>query len=284
MIVREAEEFKKHSCTLGRGKGDFAIHPSSDIPSPSTQTFKYLSTKQGTMRVFQLPANIGRIVHISLDETDEEPDLIFRDYQTEANTGDLRFRRWPMRAHKCRGKLLTNYFSQNSGEPYHYVGGTENTVPFGNAPKAVVKAQQLIANRVTAALGRLVEFNEILSAAYMQDQKMAFHSDAERGLGPTVAGFSMGSPAVIHFRRMRRKGSQEKQVIELSIVLRHGDILVMDGAEVQLQYQHTVVPVNFRIAATARFIDPSTHIKAEVKPDIKLFQHPPAPPGPMVEG
>jgi len=186
-----------------------------------------------------------------------EADDIFIEYQQQATAGELKFRRWPLRTHKCRGALLTNYFSQNCGEPYQYVGGTANTVPFENAPGAVLKARALIQKRMQQALGKHVEFNEILSAAYMERQKMAFHSDNEIGLGPVVAGLSLGSPALMHFRiHAKHDPLKELKGNLLSFVLRHGDILVMDGGSVQEYYEHTVIPNNFRIAATARYITP----------------------------
>jgi len=169
----------------------------------------------------------------------------------------LAFRRWPLRAHKCRGTLLTNYFSQNTGEPYQYVGGTANTVPFDAACSAVLNARSLIEERVFESLSKEVSFNEVLSAAYMEQQKMAFHSDSEKGLGPLVAGLSLGSAAFMHFRlHSQFVPSGQSRKIDLTFILRHGDVLVMDGHEVQRHYEHTVVPVNFRMAATARCITP----------------------------
>ncbi|KAG5647047.1 hypothetical protein DXG03_001417 [Asterophora parasitica] len=93
---------------------------------------------------------------------------------------------------------------------------------------------------------------------------MAFHSDSERGLGPFVAGLSLGSPALMHFRAHRKFRLDEEaktQAIALTVVLRHGDILVMDGDGVQEGYEHTVIPTNFRIAATARSINVTTRIE-----------------------
>ncbi|KAK0220197.1 hypothetical protein IW262DRAFT_1272276 [Armillaria fumosa] len=199
----------------------------------------------------------------------QEANRIFIKYQEQAMEGKLIFRRYPLRA-VSRGDLLAHYFSQNSGEPYHYVAGTENTVPWDQAPSAVVDARALMQHRIKMALGDTCEseFNEVLSAAYMQKQKMAFHSDSERGLGPTVAGLSLGSPALMHFRKLRQKRRKEIPVPEneektdkvLSLVLRHGDILVMQGANIQRCYEHTVVPSNFRIAATARYINPNSFV------------------------
>ncbi|KAL7281445.1 hypothetical protein ACG7TL_004758 [Trametes sanguinea] len=218
--------------------------------------------------VYILPENRGRIYLITGNPLiNRIADEIFAEYQEQARSGELRFRRWPLKSHQCRGTFLTNYFSQNrisyilpAGEPYQYVGGTANTVPFDSAPSAVVKARSLIQDRmasVVQAERERYEFNEVLSAAYMEKQKMAFHSDAERGLGPRVASLSLGSSAHMHFRLLKKyrtdKGSGS-HVNALTLFLRHGDVLIMDGAEIQEYYEHTVVPLNFRIAATARYI------------------------------
>ena len=56
-----------------------------------------------------------------------------------------------------------------------YVGGTDNTVPFTEAPACVRKALDLIKER--AYLGLQLDepfnFNEVLSAAYLERQKMS---------------------------------------------------------------------------------------------------------------
>ncbi|KAK6996677.1 2OG-FeII-Oxy-2 domain-containing protein [Favolaschia claudopus] len=212
-----------------------------------------------TRLTFELPEDKGRIHLIKAPRMSNlEADSIFEAYQQQAADGTLLFRRWPLRSHKLRGPLLTNYFSQNSGETYQYVGGTDNTVPFDRAPSAVVQARDLIERRLKEALGVDHKFNEVLSAAYMEQQKMAFHSDSEKGLGPVVAGLSMGSPALMHFRRLLKYvGPDEARTNALTVILRHGDVLVMEGAGVQDCYEHTVVPCNFRIAATARWIQPN---------------------------
>ncbi|KAF9464938.1 hypothetical protein BDZ94DRAFT_1189835 [Collybia nuda] len=233
---------------------DHLIARNSGIVQEPMKTFS-LAKGMGQTQTFVLPDGKGQIHHIQSGTwNSEEVDEIFRDYQEQAAAGKLLFRRWPLRSHKCRGPLLTNYFSQNSGEPYQYVGGTANTVPFSKAPGAVVQAREFIQTRIHQALGIDLTFNEVLSAAYMEGQKMAFHSDAEPGLGPLVAGLSLGSSAFIHFRP---RSTPKARPVAISFVLRHGDVLVMDGAEVQQYYEHTVVPTNFRIAATARNIYPS---------------------------
>lgn len=56
-----------------------------------------------------------------------------------------------------------------------YVAGTENTVTWEDAPSAVVAARELIYERMRQALDmkEKYEFNEVLSAGYMEKQKMA---------------------------------------------------------------------------------------------------------------
>lgn len=54
-----------------------------------------------------------------------------------------------------------------------YVGGTGNTVPFDKAPSSVCSALALIKERSRLALQKDIPFNEILSAAYMEKQKMS---------------------------------------------------------------------------------------------------------------
>ncbi|KAI0630126.1 hypothetical protein C8Q77DRAFT_243759 [Trametes polyzona] len=131
----------------------------------------------GYYHVYILPENRGRIYLILGSKMiNRTADEVFEEYQAQAKTGKLRFRRWPLRMHQLRGTLLTNYFSQNTGEPYQYVGGTANTVPFEGAPSAVVKARDLIQSRMASVMqaeAGQYHFNEVLSAAYMEKQKMA---------------------------------------------------------------------------------------------------------------
>ncbi|KAJ6478098.1 hypothetical protein C8R47DRAFT_1139341 [Mycena vitilis] len=239
---------------------DSLVDEWSGIKRSSTVFFNLRDTPgaTGQYQTFELPDGKGKIHLIKTNRMGNvEADRIFEAYQQQASEGTLHFRRWPLRSHKLRGPLLTNYFSQNSGETYHYVGGTDNTVPFDRAPSAVLQARDLIEKRIHEALGSNHRFNEVLSAAYMEQQKMAFHSDSEVGLGPVVAGLSMGSPALMHFRLLSKYAPLgEQRANALTVVLRHGDVCVMEGAGVQDFYEHTVVPCNFRIAATARWIQP----------------------------
>jgi hypothetical protein len=49
-----------------------------------------------------------------------------------------------------------------------------------------------------------------------------FHSDSEPGLGSVVASLSLGAPALMHFRLLKKYEDSEKpRRIALSLVLRH---------------------------------------------------------------
>lgn len=66
----------------------------------------------------------------------------------------------------------------------------------------------------------------------------------------------------MHFRplkKYRKDSGGGLKCNALTLFLKHGDVLIMDGAEVQEYYEHTVVPLNFRIAATARYINNRNH-------------------------
>jgi len=259
-VLRSAAEFRHQ--VQGAHFTQHRHAPESGIIKSQTQMYNY-GRGYSTYVTFQLPHSRGKIhVIFSCPFANQTADQILAKYQEEATNGRLRFRRWPLRSHKCRGALLTNYFSQNTGEEYHYIAGTENTVPWNEAPAAVEGARKLINDRMLQALNLKYEFNEVLSAGYMEKQKMAFHSDAERGLGPTVASLSLGASAYMHFRvhnHFVKELSEDCSREVLSLYLRHGDVVVMEGAEIQKYYEHTVVPLNFRIAATARYIDSSNH-------------------------
>jgi hypothetical protein len=76
-------------------------------------------------------------------------------------------------------------------------------------------------------MGEPLDLNEVLSAAYLEQQKMTFHSDAEKGLGPVVSALSLGSPALMQFRpvplskKNREHDSKHKKRVVLTLELRH---------------------------------------------------------------
>jgi hypothetical protein len=95
-------------------------------------------------------------------------------------------------------------------------------------------AEDRINRQVEVALGRRVEFNEVLSVLYREGQKMNWHDDGEVGLGPVVASLSLGSVATMSWRPKGRKCEvkeharaygqvkRENAATVLSITLSHG--------------------------------------------------------------
>jgi hypothetical protein len=61
-----------------------------------------------------------------------------------------------------------------------YIGGAERTTPLEEGPEPVRDALKLIQHRIATALGKHIHFNEVLSAAYMEKQKMAVSSCSPR--------------------------------------------------------------------------------------------------------
>ncbi|KAA1473949.1 hypothetical protein DENSPDRAFT_780878 [Dentipellis sp. KUC8613] len=262
-VIRSHKDFWAQQTQLGIYHHKVA--PGSGILVGRTMTrYNRDGSQQASYQTFTFPEGRGKIHHIQGSQlVNKEANEIFKEYQEQAKNGQLLFRRFPLR-NVSRGELLTNYFSQNTDHEYlQYVGGADRTEPLETGPPAVLRALRLVGRRVKQLLGLDAHFNEVLSAAYMEQQRMAFHSDAERGLGEVVAGLSLGSTALMHFRLhsqfVPHNDKKTNRNTVLTVALRHGDILVMEGHDVQKYYEHTVVPVNFRIAATARSISPENY-------------------------
>ena len=69
-------------------------------------------------------------------------------------------------------------------------------------------AKNEISSVVHNTLQSTVEFNQVLSVAYMEGMGMNYHSDGEDGLNDTVASLSLGSPAKMSFRLRNRPGKR----------------------------------------------------------------------------
>jgi len=80
---------------------------------------------------------------------------------------------------------------------------------------------------------------------------LQFHTDSEVGLGPLVAGLSLGSPALMHFRLLAKHtdpGSQRN--IAISIILRHVS-LVQLCRELRVKFPTGRRPCNGRCRSSA---------------------------------
>lgn len=124
------------------------------------------------------------------------PDAMWLDLQTAP---DLGLRRRPLACSTLQGPLLTQHFAVNYGMPYKFVAATSSR-PFAGAAAAVVAARSRLDWAARLVGGSQDAFNELLALGYFERQKIDYHDDGERGLGPTIATLSLGAPATMKVR------------------------------------------------------------------------------------
>ncbi|KAK8861420.1 hypothetical protein IAR55_002239 [Kwoniella newhampshirensis] len=209
--------------------------------------------------------DVGKVYHVMHNQFELANELLDR-YQREAARGGW-FQRRALKTNAIKGPMLAQHFALNSGASYKYNVDVVS-LSFEDSPSCVIHALDLITKRVESVLREKVPFNECLSVMYREGQKMSWHDDGERGLGPVVASLSLGSPAIMSFRRKQARvepnqgyyigrataSARVSPPVALSITLSHGDIMIMQGREIQKRFDHRVIPQGFRIAATARTI------------------------------
>lgn len=93
-------------------------------------------------------------------------------------------------------------FAMNFGFPYKFAasGGSR---PFEGAPTAVRSARALLNWAQRAFVNEKAgdqDFNEELVFAYLESQKIKYHDDGEKGLGPRIATLSLGASATMSVR------------------------------------------------------------------------------------
>ncbi|RUS33203.1 hypothetical protein BC938DRAFT_472653 [Jimgerdemannia flammicorona] len=159
----------------------------------------------GVVKVVYLFPKGGLIFHfISPQSLKREADELFELYQTQEESPErdiVGFRRHPLAHSKVRSRLLANQFSYNAGAPYKHAVRVE-TAPLDQAPFAVRRALQIVHN-TSRLINPEYEFNEVLSIAYMEGQRMSWHNDGEKDVGEIIASLSMGSDAELWFRHKR---------------------------------------------------------------------------------
>lgn len=84
-------------------------------------------------------------------------------------------------------------------------------------------------------------YNQITSLLYCKGQRMGWHNDSEEELGDKIISLSLGNPAKMNFKF---KENDEKA---LCLYLLHGDILIMNGPDIQKKFLHCIQPDDFRI-------------------------------------
>ncbi|SPO49372.1 uncharacterized protein PSANT_07065 [Moesziomyces antarcticus] len=157
------------------------------------------------------------------------------------------FRRHVLTHHGCgSGRMLTQQFTCNYGVAYKHVVAM-GTEPLDTTSPAVISSTlDLLHTRTRAVLASCAEFNELYPVLYLEHQAMSFHDDGEPGLGlkaKCAAAFDVAP----------------RDRVVLDLPLRHGSVVVQQGHDLQRNFEHCVDPQGFRIAITARRIEPTTN-------------------------
>ncbi|KAI1654716.1 hypothetical protein F4813DRAFT_398851 [Daldinia decipiens] len=229
---------------------------------------------------------IGTITRIRPTEEAISREGGLNDLYLHLQKEDLKLERRPAKNPGCRVEELTSHFSGNFGAPYKFGVVVKTTTSFEDAPtpiletllrltwggKAAVEASgKLIRDKKINVLGDSIPsgfeaYNEQLVLGYFEKSKISAHDDGEKELGPNVASLSLGSPSVIKFSPKKGKDiggnkdiNKKRRGSVLSVKLKHGDMLVMHGEQIQKLYLHAVEPRGkHRFALTCRHIRPDT--------------------------
>ncbi|CAG8549804.1 14115_t:CDS:10, partial [Racocetra persica] len=103
-------------------------------------------------------------------------------------------------------QLIARQFTMNVGKQYKFSLECD-TLTFEETPQIVQDCYKYIHEMCNAFIEG-VKFNEMLLAAYLNDQRMSWHDDGERGVGPIIGNLSLGASAELKFRRKKRKMSK----------------------------------------------------------------------------
>ncbi|GBC05489.1 hypothetical protein RclHR1_06250011 [Rhizophagus clarus] len=141
--------------------------------------------------------------YVSNEICNEMPDIFLRDFQEIDNE---QLKRHPIKC-QIETQLFARQFTLNVGEHYRFALEL-NTVPWTEAPRVCSDALSYIQNIIKIFLPDVShDFNRMSVAMHIEGQKMSWHDDGEKGVGPIIASLSLGSPAEIKIRRKPKKDS-----------------------------------------------------------------------------
>ncbi|KAI1466558.1 uncharacterized protein F4812DRAFT_465791 [Daldinia caldariorum] len=229
---------------------------------------------------------IGTITRIRPTEAAISRKGGINDLYMQLQQEDLKLERRPAKNPGCRVEELTSHFSGNFGAPYKFGVVVKTTTSFQDAPSAILEtllrltwggkeAVETSINLIrdeniqvfeNAIPSEFDQYNEQLVLGYFENSKISAHDDGEKELGPNVASLSLGSPSVMKFSPKKGKTIGDNNDLEkkkrkplLSFTLKHGDMLIMHGEQIQKLYLHAVEPQGkHRFALTCRHIRPET--------------------------
>ncbi|KAK9315781.1 2OG-Fe(II) oxygenase superfamily-domain-containing protein [Lipomyces starkeyi] len=178
------------------------VIPDESIVSVSSYTVDF--GIQGCYRVmkYEVKDVEGTIYHVipnkTLCEFANGPDDILKEYKSVMSI----FRRYPLQNTKLASRTLAQYFAHNAGAHYKFCETLYKPTPFNLCPKAIPMVLNFIQAILRAeGIPACDQFNEVLSIAYVECQKIGYHSDSETDIGETIASISLGSRAVMKFRK-----------------------------------------------------------------------------------
>ncbi|KAK9433562.1 hypothetical protein V1505DRAFT_353064 [Lipomyces doorenjongii] len=159
---------------------------------------------QGCYRVmkYEVKDVEGTIYHVipnkTLCEFANGPDDILKEYKSAMSI----FRRYPLQNTKLASRTLAQYFAHNAGAHYKFCETLHKSTPFYLCPKAIPMVLNFIQAIVRAeGISACDQFNEVLSIAYVECQRISYHSDSEADIGATIASISLGSRAIMKFHK-----------------------------------------------------------------------------------
>ncbi|KNE99261.1 hypothetical protein PSTG_07567 [Puccinia striiformis f. sp. tritici PST-78] len=227
-----------------------------------------------SVRLYRFLHDAGDVIHaIPNDDLSRSgADALF--HQILNDVDPISFKRNKIKSHKIwrngpTDPLISHRF--NCGKPYKYCTEVE-TKSWGEVPGSIISAFTLLREFVVAFnnyadLGKDLtfellpeDFNELLSCFYLAGSGMNFHSDNEHGLGSVVGSLSLGSAALMSFKRKipmqpLDNDTRPSNPPVLELLVGHGDIVLQSGSKLQDKYLHAVKTDGLRISATARCIN-----------------------------
>ncbi|KAK9325726.1 hypothetical protein V1517DRAFT_145867 [Lipomyces orientalis] len=159
---------------------------------------------QGCYRVMKYEVNDlnGAIYHVIPNKTlcnlPEGPDAIFKEYKAAMSI----FHRYPWKTAKFGSRTLAPYFAHYARAYCKVTETIPEYTPFHLCPKAIPMALSYVhAILRMEGIPFCDQFNEVLSTAYFGSPKIGYHSDSVPDFGETIASVSLGSRAIMKFRK-----------------------------------------------------------------------------------
>jgi hypothetical protein len=142
----------------------------------------------------------GHVYHyVSNKNSNEMPDLFLREFQ-EIDSSSLK--RHPINE-TTGSHLFSRKFTLNIGAL------DSDSLSWSDAPEVCKNSFKYIQDIVRGFIPQ-ADFNEMLSAVYIEGQKMSLHDGSKEGaVGSVIAALSLGSPAEMRFRRKPRKNESK---------------------------------------------------------------------------